>query len=84
MPIAERQSEWIADVIEGKVAVPGRDEMLTTIAKERRAVERRYVASKRHTIQVDGPQYMHLLARERKRNRVRGAATERQRELQAA
>jgi cation diffusion facilitator CzcD-associated flavoprotein CzcO len=84
MPIAERQSEWIADVIEGKVAVPGRDRMLAEIAKDRRALERRYVASKRHTIQVDGPHYMHLLARERKRNRVRGATVEQPRELQAA
>ena len=86
MPIAERQSEWIADVLEGKVAVPGRAKMLAEIEKDRRAVERRYVASKRHTIQVDGPHYMHLLARERKRNRVRGAASapRRDRELQAA
>ena len=33
---------------------------------------KRYVKSKRHTIQVDGPPYMRQLARERKQHRVDG------------
>ena len=67
MPIAERQSEWIADVLEGKVTLPGRETMLREIEKDRKAMDKRYVTSKRHTIQVDGPPYMRQLARERKK-----------------
>ncbi len=65
MPIAELQSEWIADVIEGKVTLPGRPEMLTEIAADQAAMHKRYVASKRHTIQVDYWPYLHQLRDER-------------------
>ncbi len=71
MPLAELQSEWIADVLEGKVALPDRATMAASIAGDRQALERRYVASKRHTIQVDGPPYKLALQRERRRRRVR-------------
>ena len=67
MPIAELQSEWIADVIEGKVPLPGRPEMLSEIAVDQAAMRKRYVASKRHTIQVDYWPYLHQLRDERKR-----------------
>jgi dimethylaniline monooxygenase (N-oxide forming) len=67
MPIAELQSEWIADVIEGKAVLPERPEMLTEIAAEQAAMRKRYVASKRHTIQVDYWPYLHQLREERKR-----------------
>ncbi|MDP9133301.1 MAG: NAD(P)-binding domain-containing protein [Actinomycetota bacterium] len=67
MPIAELQSEWIADVIEGKVTLPLRGEMVTEIAAEQAAMRKRYVASKRHTIQVDYWPYLHQLREERKR-----------------
>jgi thioredoxin reductase len=92
MPIAELQSEWIADVIEGKVALPARKRMLREIAREQRAMRKRYVASKRHTIQVDFHPYLRQLRRERERRRVGGAGSARpgsrpgtrDRELQAA
>ena len=87
MPLAELQSEWIADVLEGTVALPERQTMIADIAAEQAAMERRYVASKRHTIQVDGPRYKRQLRRERRRRRVigrRGAGPRRERELQAA
>ena len=67
MPIAELQSEWIADVIEGRVALPGRPEMVREIAVEQAAMRKRYVASKRHTIQVDFWPYIHQLRQERAR-----------------
>ena len=70
MPIAERQSEWIADVLQGDVALPDRATMGAEIRSEDEAMRRRYVASKRHTIQVDGPPYMRQLALERRRHRV--------------
>jgi len=90
MPIAEMQSEWIADVIEGKVALPDRAKMAREIDREQRAMRKRYVASKRHTIQVDYWPYLRQLKQERKRNRVRGGGMgtgtrpDRDRELQAA
>jgi dimethylaniline monooxygenase (N-oxide forming) len=67
MPIAELQSEWVADVIEGKATLPGRPEMLGAIAADQAAMRKRYVASKRHTIQVDYWPYLHQLRRERAR-----------------
>ena len=67
MPIAELQSEWIADVLEGRVALPDAPNMRAEIAAEEAAMRRRYVASTRHTIQVDFQPYMRLLREERKR-----------------
>jgi cation diffusion facilitator CzcD-associated flavoprotein CzcO len=67
MPIAELQSEWIADVLEGRSALPGPETMRAEIAAEEEAMRRRYVASTRHTIQVDYRPYMRLLSKERRR-----------------
>ena len=67
MPIAELQSEWIADVLEGRAALPAADEVRAEIAREEEDMRRRYVASTRHTIQVDFHPYMRLLRGERAR-----------------
>jgi len=69
MPLAEAQSEWIADLLEGKVGVPSPAQMRRVIARERRRMQTRYVASKRHTIQVDFYPYLRTVERERKRGR---------------
>ena len=66
MPIAEAQSEWIADVLEGKVGLPDAARMHRVIARERERMAKRYVASKRHTIQVDYEPYMRTIRRERR------------------
>ena len=73
MPIAEAQSEWIADVLEGKVELPAADEMKRVTEREDERMRKRYVASTRHTIQVDFYPYMRTIARERRRRRRRGA-----------
>jgi cation diffusion facilitator CzcD-associated flavoprotein CzcO len=65
IPLAEAQAEWIADVIDGAVALPGRGEMMSGIAADQAALRKRYVASKRHTIQVDHQHYLHQIAEER-------------------
>jgi thioredoxin reductase len=65
MPIAEAQSEWIADVLEGRVQLPDAETMKREVEREERAMARRYVASKRHTIQVDYYPYMRAIRRER-------------------
>src|SRR5262249_43685367 len=53
MPLAEAQGKWIAEYLTGGYRLPSRAEMLRSIAAARQAMDRRYVASKRHTIQVD-------------------------------
>ena len=65
MPIAERQGQWIADLLRGEYLPPGRAEMLRDIREENDAMRRRYVASKRHTIQIDFDDYLRDLERER-------------------
>jgi thioredoxin reductase len=65
MPLAEAQSEWIADVLEGKVELPDDERMRREIVRDRDAMAKRYVASKRHTIQVDFDPYLRAIHRER-------------------
>jgi hypothetical protein len=74
MPIAERQSQLIADHLTGRYALPPVDRMRRAIAAERKAMRKRYVASKRHTIQVDYDAYMKELRLERERGAARAAA----------
>jgi thioredoxin reductase len=71
MPLAEAQSEWIADLLEGKGTLPPRAVMREVIAREDERMARRYVASKRHTIQVDFHPYLRTIARERRASRWR-------------
>jgi dimethylaniline monooxygenase (N-oxide forming) len=74
MPIAEAQSEWLADVLEGKTDLPSPEEMKKVIAREDARMRKRYVASKRHTIQVDFYPYLRTIRRERKRRRRAGGS----------
>jgi len=73
MPIAERQSQLVADHLTGSYALPPAGRMRAAAAAERRAMRRRYVASKRHTIQVDYDDYMKELRLERERGARRRA-----------
>ncbi|HET8657383.1 MAG TPA: NAD(P)-binding domain-containing protein [Micromonosporaceae bacterium] len=73
MPCAEAQSEWVADLLEGKVALPAEAKMRREIAARQAVQTRRYVASQRHTIQVDFARYLSELRRERRRQAVRRA-----------
>lgn len=70
MPLAEAQAHWVADVIEGSVSLPPVPEMRAEVAAYDRALRRRYVASKRHTIEVDAMAYRKQLARERRTRRT--------------
>jgi dimethylaniline monooxygenase (N-oxide forming) len=75
MPIAERQSELIADHVQGRHALPPAAEMERSIRQDRTRMRRRYVASKRHTIQVDYDDYMRVLRREREAGAERAASS---------
>ncbi|MFM9149244.1 MAG: NAD(P)-binding domain-containing protein [Solirubrobacterales bacterium] len=71
MPLAEAQSVWVADLIAGEGALPDRATMARDAAREQSAMARRYVASTRHTIQVDFESYLREISRERLRSRER-------------
>jgi dimethylaniline monooxygenase (N-oxide forming) len=67
MPLAEAQSEWIADLLGRRAALPSAATMREEIAKEEEAQRKRFVASKRHTVEVDFYPYLRAIRRERKR-----------------
>src|ERR1044072_836504 len=71
MPLAEAQAEWVADLLSGQGGLPAPAEMNEAIADEERRMRKRYVASKRHTIQVDFHPYLRQLRGERKRAKQR-------------
>ncbi len=74
MPLAEAQGAWVGDHLLGDYVPPARAEMLAEIASEERAMRERYVASKRHTIQVDFDDYLRALSRERRAGARRARA----------
>jgi dimethylaniline monooxygenase (N-oxide forming) len=65
MPLAEAQSEWVADLLEGRATLPSDAEMRREIDAYHRALHKRYVRSKRHTIQVDFLEHFAELRKER-------------------
>jgi dimethylaniline monooxygenase (N-oxide forming) len=75
MPLAEAQSAWVADLVSGAGTLPSYDEMRRQIRIYDERLARRYVASKRHTIQVDFHAYLAEIARERRAARARLSPT---------
>jgi dimethylaniline monooxygenase (N-oxide forming) len=71
MPLAQAQAEWVADLLEGTVALPPATVRRREIRRYQRRQDRRYVGSRRHTIQVDFLAHLAELERERVRRRVR-------------
>ena len=67
MPIAEAQSEWVADLLTGSAQLPEDAEMLAEISDHDERMRKRFVASKRHTIEVDFHPYLRQIRRERQR-----------------
>jgi cation diffusion facilitator CzcD-associated flavoprotein CzcO len=77
MPLAEAQAEWVADLVTGVGRLPSVDQMRQEIAAYDAGLRKRYVASKRHTIEVDFHAYRAEIGRERKRSRKRAQETQR-------
>ena len=71
MPLAAAQSEWVSDYLSGRYALPDPPALRADIEAERRRMFKRYVASKRHTMQVDYDDYLADLAKERRRGAER-------------
>jgi hypothetical protein len=74
MPIAEAQGRWLAAYLRGEYALPSPAELRAHIAADQQAMRKRYVASKRHTIQVDFDDYLYDLEHERREGAERAAA----------
>jgi dimethylaniline monooxygenase (N-oxide forming) len=66
MPLAETQGQWVADYLKGEYHLPARPALLADIRADQDAMRKRYVSSKRHTIQVDFDDYLYDLAKERR------------------
>jgi cation diffusion facilitator CzcD-associated flavoprotein CzcO len=63
-PLAEQQAILATDYLLGKVAFPPKAAMEQDVLRERETMARRYVQSKRHTIQVDYHPFMRQLKRD--------------------
>ena len=74
MPLAEAQGRWLADYLRGRYHLPPRRALEADIRRENARMRKRYVTSKRHTIQVDFDRYLFELARERRRGGERARA----------
>jgi dimethylaniline monooxygenase (N-oxide forming) len=66
MPLSEAQGQWIAAYLRGEYALPAPAALREDMERERAKMFKRYVASKRHTMQVDFDNYLYALGRERR------------------
>jgi dimethylaniline monooxygenase (N-oxide forming) len=74
MPLAEAQGAWIASYLRGEYHLPAVGEMERDMNAERAKMFKRYVASKRHTMQVDFDNYLYDLGKELKAGTARAQA----------
>jgi dimethylaniline monooxygenase (N-oxide forming) len=75
MPLAALQSEWVCDHLAGEYALPAPEAMREDIERERARMFKRYVASPRHTMQVDFDDYRAAVGVERRRGAERARLT---------
>ncbi len=71
MPLAEAQAEWVGDLVTGAAALPPVGEMRRQVAAYDESIRKRFVASKRHTMEVDFHSYRAEIHKERKTSRRR-------------
>src|SRR5262249_49743188 len=74
MPLAEAQGAWVGDYLLGEYALPDAPAMQADIDGDQKAMRKRYVASKRHTIQVDFDDYLYEQTKERQAGAERAVA----------
>ncbi len=73
MPIAEAQSHWVADLLEGRALLPTQSAMNREIARYRAAAARRDSRSARDAIGVDFQPYLRQIRAERRAGAKRSA-----------
>lgn len=74
MPLAEAQGRWVAAYLRGEYHLPPLAAMNSDVRRERERMFKRYVASKRHTMQVDFDNYLYDLRKELKAGARRAQA----------
>jgi len=74
MPLAEAQSAWVGDYLRGEYSLPDPAQLRRAIQADQAAMRKRYITSKRHTIQVDYDDYLYALAQERQQGAQRARA----------
>jgi cation diffusion facilitator CzcD-associated flavoprotein CzcO len=74
MPLAEAQGRWVASYLRGEYRLPPQRAMEADMHREREKMFKRYVASKRHTMQVDFDNYLYALNKELKAGAERARA----------
>jgi hypothetical protein len=74
MPLAEAQGRWVASYLRGEYHLPPGPQMEAQMRRDREKMFKRYVASKRHTMQVDFDNYLHELGKELDAGADRAAA----------
>ncbi|XP_040896111.1 flavin-containing monooxygenase 5-like isoform X3 [Toxotes jaculatrix] len=62
MPISEMQARWATRVFKGSIKLPSAAAMLKDVQCKQETMAKRYIASQRHTIQVDYINYMDEIA----------------------
>jgi len=75
MPIAEIQSEWVADLIQDRATLPPEQHMNREIARYASVTAKRYGRSARYAIQIDFLSYLREIRRERKMGARRKASS---------
>lgn len=74
MPLAEAQGRWVARYLRGEYRLPSPAQMREDIRRDMASMAKRYVSSKRHTIQVDFDDYLWHLAKEERAGTDRARA----------
>jgi dimethylaniline monooxygenase (N-oxide forming) len=73
MPVAEAQARLVADYLAGSYQLPSRGLMLAQIRRRQEVRRRQFVASARHTMEIDYHSYLRGLRRERRRGKISAA-----------
>ncbi|MDY6941996.1 MAG: NAD(P)-binding domain-containing protein [Pseudomonadota bacterium] len=73
MPIADEQSKWMAAYLAGEYHTPPPEVMRQRMVDEHEATKRRYIKSRRHTIQINCQEYTYSLWRDLNEGRKRAA-----------
>ncbi|WP_342318344.1 SDR family NAD(P)-dependent oxidoreductase [Corynebacterium mayonis] len=71
MPLAEKQSVWIAEMLAGDYVAPAPSQIRKQMLRAHEANKRQFYDSPRHTMEVDFDHFLWSLDRERKRGRAR-------------
>lgn len=74
MPLAEAQSEWVAEIISGTYTPPSTHQIRARMNADHERNKRQFYSSPRHTMEVDFDHFIWDLKQERKAGRARVSA----------